>query len=109
MKDFSFLIFSAEYDFEHFEEIIYHKSTEPQHYVISREDFLKYFTFIQRLFGVDNLETAAEIFITMSQREQERFYTLMKDFIDPTSKLARERVVLWANQYVGTALKIFLN
>ena len=66
---------------------------------------IKYFTFLQRLFNVEDLETAAEIFNIMSEREQEKFYTLMKDFLDPASKLARERVVHWANQYVGKVLK----
>ena len=41
----------------------------------------------------------------MSEREQEKFYTLMKAFIDPTSQLARERVLHWANPFVGKVQK----
>ena len=88
-------------NFEHKQDIIFRESYETQHYEISPDDILKYFTFIQRLFDVEDLETAAELFTIMSEREQEKFYTLMKAFIDPNSHLARERVLHWANPFIG--------
>ena len=104
-SDNIFCFFGPLFFIELLSEIIFRPETQPQHFEIEREDMIKYFTFLQRLFNVEDLETAAEIFNIMSEREQEKFYTLMKDFLDPASKLARERVVHWANQYVGKVLK----
>merc|ERR1712228_458504 len=62
------------------------------HFEVPVVDCIKYFTFIQRLFELNDLKEAAEFFVIMKVGEQEKFYDMMIDFCNPVNEMARERV-----------------